>query len=126
MNTINKERVAKLIAALESGEYEQGYDYLNRGGKFCCMGVACDIHANETGGEWRTIEGRQVYWGGVSILPTEVAAWYGFERNNRPWIQVNDHRVSVYAANDDLKLSFSEIAQGLKELITEKEENPSE
>lgn len=29
------------IAALRSGKYEQGKEYLCKGGQYCCLGVAC-------------------------------------------------------------------------------------
>ena len=31
------------LEALRSGEYEQGRDYLNHDGNFCCLGVLCDL-----------------------------------------------------------------------------------
>ena len=33
----------KWVAALRSGEYEQGTSALLRDGKYCCLGVLCDI-----------------------------------------------------------------------------------
>lgn len=33
----------KWVQALRSGEYEQGVGALKSGGKFCCLGVACEI-----------------------------------------------------------------------------------
>lgn len=32
------------VAALRSGEYEQGRDCLRENNTFCCLGVACDIY----------------------------------------------------------------------------------
>jgi hypothetical protein len=31
------------VAALRSGEYEQGMDQLKDNDKFCCLGVLCDV-----------------------------------------------------------------------------------
>ena len=31
------------IAALRSGAYEQGTEWLEKDGKFCCLGVACNL-----------------------------------------------------------------------------------
>ena len=31
------------VEALRSGEYRQGYIYLNQNNKFCALGVACDL-----------------------------------------------------------------------------------
>jgi hypothetical protein len=33
----------KWVEALRSGEYEQGSDALYKGGKYCCLGVACVV-----------------------------------------------------------------------------------
>jgi hypothetical protein len=33
----------KWVAALRSGEYKQGRRYLKRDGKYCCLGVLCEI-----------------------------------------------------------------------------------
>jgi len=33
----------KWLAALRSGEYMQGQDYLKHNGRYCCLGVACAI-----------------------------------------------------------------------------------
>jgi hypothetical protein len=39
---------AKWLAALRSGKYQQGEGALNKDGKFCCLGVLCDV----AGYEW--------------------------------------------------------------------------
>jgi hypothetical protein len=36
-------KTAEWAKALRSGDYEQGQDYLCRDGKFCCLGVLCEI-----------------------------------------------------------------------------------
>lgn len=36
-------KAAEWTDALRSGKYEQGQDYLCRDGKFCCLGVLCEI-----------------------------------------------------------------------------------
>lgn len=36
-------KAAEWVKALRSGDYEQGQDYLCRDGKFCCLGVLCEI-----------------------------------------------------------------------------------
>lgn len=41
------------IAALRSGKYEQGKGGLFRDGKYCCLGVLCDISKKEFGLEKR-------------------------------------------------------------------------
>lgn len=48
---------AAWLAALRSGEYEQGRGCLSDNGKFCCLGVACDIAVKQEMGVWRTVGG---------------------------------------------------------------------
>lgn len=43
MFRFNPEFQRHWVAALRSGEYEQGNGWLRIGNKFCCLGVACDI-----------------------------------------------------------------------------------
>lgn len=40
---MDKQRAYKWIQALRSGDYQQTSHYLNRDGKFCCWGVACEL-----------------------------------------------------------------------------------
>lgn len=40
---IDKEFGKKWISALRSGKYPQGTHRLNRQGKYCCLGVACEV-----------------------------------------------------------------------------------
>lgn len=65
--------------ALLSGDYEQGTKNLNRDGKFCCLGVLCDLAVKsgvnvpvdeQAGGEGIVFYGRH-----RSTLPIEVDAW---------------------------------------------------
>lgn len=52
---MNKEAKKKWVAALRSGEYQQTRDVLRAGNyrSYCCLGVLCDLHAKETGNEWK-------------------------------------------------------------------------
>lgn len=40
---MSPELKAEWVAALRSGKYEQGRLYLNRDGKYCCLGVLCEL-----------------------------------------------------------------------------------
>ena len=76
MNPIIK---AAWIAALRSGEYQQGKcalrwsACLDQPAKYCCLGVLCDLHAKATGGTWE----QNRYLGQSMILPEEVLHWAG-------------------------------------------------
>ena len=37
------ENQTKWVEALRSGKYKQGRQYLNQDGKYCCLGVACEV-----------------------------------------------------------------------------------
>jgi hypothetical protein len=41
------------LAALRSGEYQQGKGQLNCDNTYCCLGVACDIAVKEGMGRWQ-------------------------------------------------------------------------
>lgn len=47
MEKMNPEVKARWVAALRSGEYKQGKNALQRDGKFCCLGVLCEIAVQE-------------------------------------------------------------------------------
>lgn len=77
----------KWIEALESGKYKKGVEKLRieEEGKlsYCCLGVLCDLHLEETGeGKWEkdgtyraTIEG--VVSSSQTVLPSKVREWAG-------------------------------------------------
>ena len=63
------------IAALRSGEYKQGKHQLRDGDRFCCLGVLCNIHAQEhptVAAEQSDPDG---YMDAVGTLPLEVHTW---------------------------------------------------
>lgn len=43
------ENAKKWVKALRSGEYRQAVGTLSQNGRYCCLGVACDIYERETG-----------------------------------------------------------------------------
>lgn len=112
---MNVEIKAQWLAALRSGEYEQGQNLLQPAkGRFCCLGVLCDLAAKEGIGHWA---------GGVffdndkiehnhNVLPVFVARWSGLDFQNPMIDHDNQHRLSDY--NDGTggldPLSFTELA----------------
>lgn len=104
---MNQEIKTKWIAALKSGEYKQGTGYLKKDGKYCCLGVLCDLHAKETGNSFTPSE---EYLKQIRILPIEVKNWAGlinnygrFESNDLPYD-------TLWQLNDMAGFSFPEIA----------------
>lgn len=106
------------LAALRSGEYEQARNYLKADGKFCCLGVLCDISGV---GEWDSFgmsEGVEKYhqagggWGSSGSLPLFVEKWAGLSVESDLTV-VDD----LVAMNDDQQLGFEEIADAIEERL---------
>ena len=108
INEMNKEIKEKWIAALKSGEYEQGKNYLRTSdNKFCCLGVLEDIHLKELGKEWETnSEGGYHIDGNTAYLTKETQKWAGLERDN-PYPKECNRSLAVL--NDEGQ-TFEEIA----------------
>lgn len=83
---MHKHIATKWTAALRSGDYSQTKEVLHKDASFCCLGVLCDLHRTEVGGEWvngssEMPAGCQVYSTGddwdYSLLPDPVRLWAG-------------------------------------------------
>ncbi len=101
-------RVKELwVTALRSDRYQQGRGHLKSLNKYCCLGVLCDLHRKEFGGEWD----RDRYKGEYDVLPTDVRGWAEIERASpvigRDTIGLP---VSAVQANDLNGNTFLEIA----------------
>lgn len=121
MDTLIK-RQDKLMQALVSDEYTQGRHSLRTGDSFCCLGVACDLYAKETGiGNWRggSIEGNPLEFvvrsGDYSTgyLPEEVRVYYGFKSRKGG----SDHMADedMLSSRNDRGASFKEIAELMRD-----------
>lgn len=110
---MNKENVTKWVSALISGKYPQGRFYLEDSGKFCCLGVACNISMELL--KVKRVEcgnGFISYNNNIATLPMVV----------KEWLDISDQmQYTLIGLNDDQKLSFSKIADFLEsELKKEK------
>lgn len=111
MTTKQKNVIRKWIKALRSKKYKQGYGTLRRDGKFCCLGVLCDLHAQETGGEWRD----DWYHGSLTQLPSIVDKWAGFDSLNKKVLKRHNNLPDeLIGYNDDDGWSFKKIANFLE------------
>ena len=105
-----KQHRAELVEALRSGRYKQGRNALrNQKGRFCCLGVACDISGL---GKWviNNIYDKISYLGKASFLPKEVMAYYGFSNSRGKFgdSRITGEALSYY--NDAGGYNFKEIA----------------
>jgi hypothetical protein len=109
---MNPEVKERWIAALRSGEYDQGKNLLRFEEKFCCLGVLCDLHSKETGNEWDIVEGiRETYLGMNGYLPAEVVEWAGLDTNNPRVKTVQEKLVEKdLAFLNDVGYSFYQIS----------------
>lgn len=100
---MDKELRDKWVAALRSGDYQQGYDFLRVGDRFCCLGVLGDLlgvlEPSRTGA-WHCDRN-------FCMLPTSVAQPNGLNTNTQN---------RLIALNDNLE-NFNSIANWIEENI---------
>ena len=107
------------LAALRSGEYEQGKKFLRRDyNEFCCLGVACDVlhKSGKLQGEWQNQGSCYVFMGScgaLSVFPSIHVARiiFGFDTNTDPnkVTKAIDHLTELSFAND-CGVTFSDIS----------------
>ena len=76
-----KPEIKKLwIEALNSDQYPQGRTFLNKDGKFCCLGVLCELYCINVSNIRKThIRDKVSYAGRQSNLPDIVSVWAGLQ-----------------------------------------------
>lgn len=114
------------VNALRSGEYQQGRGTLRRfntddgvrSDSYCCLGVLCDLA--ERAGAVDSYESGvapdngRVEYGSVLereawFLPLSVRNWSGLDASDPP-VEYEGVACSLTSLNDDIQLSFTEIA----------------
>jgi hypothetical protein len=109
-------------AALESGEFEQGKGRLlgiGEDGKktWCCLGVLCELHRREVGGDWSMSSVGGAYLENSAFLPHSVMAWAGLDCENQTTL-INCNDGFLLDQEDDMsftRLTFPEMAQKIRE-----------
>lgn len=96
------------VAALRSGEFKQGSGALHTAdGSYCCLGVACELHRRDHGGQWLY----NSYLGKHGLLPYEVMQWLGLcTIDGQHHDQDGLGESSLDELNDRGGLTFDEIA----------------
>lgn len=112
MTAPNVEHIRLWVEALESGEFEQGRECLAQNGKYCCLGVACEVAiANGVALEKETRPSGLVSYSGTGwFLPAAVMEWLGVSHHNP---LLGAYRASEW--NDTEGLSFRGIAALIRE-----------
>lgn len=86
----------KWAQALESGEYKQCKGQLRKGDSFCCLGVLCNLHAQEHPEIAAKQKKKSSYLSEATALPDAVQEWagmdseYGARVYGRPLTMLND------------------------------------
>jgi hypothetical protein len=111
------ERVKKLwLAALRNRKYKQGQSFLRSDKEhYCCLGVLCDLYAEENKTEWGTMTSEGVYkfLGETSFLPKEVVEWAGLSSSAPIPVGYDDN---LGGMNDD-GVTFPVIASIIEESL---------
>jgi hypothetical protein len=120
---INKTNIRKWVKALRSGKYKQTSGTLQDDVGYCCLGVACDVFAKETGkGKWRTADfssGKQFITNfgtdeemiHEADLPPAVMRWFGIRKSD-PVLRSRGQTASH--VNDVEGWDFDEIASAIE------------
>jgi hypothetical protein len=121
---VNQDIKSRWVAALRSGEFPQGGSALNKNGKFCCLGVLCELAVHDgviESLEWMKNSVGYRSPGSIGrvetgILPVDVTYWAGLAGGD-PWVYGADgllHHLSII--NDD-GVPFTVIANLIEEQL---------
>jgi hypothetical protein len=108
-----RETLEKWIAALRSGKYKQTSGELERRGKYCCLGVLCDV-VDPSGwhcGNYR-YDGEELQ----CSLPTKLRLGVGIQTRQE---------TQLIELNDDKGESFVEIADWIEKHILPRAKRPA-
>ncbi len=114
----------KWVAALRSGDYPRGKGCLSNAGKFCPLGVLCEVAIKEG----LDIHTKQLtplngihsmsYDGEKSFLPWSVSHWCGLSNDSPVVVLIkNGSLIPLTALNDTFDYSFEKIADLIEEQL---------
>jgi hypothetical protein len=125
---VNPDIKARWLAALRSGQYQQGQKYLKVNDRFCCLGVLCDLAVEDGVAEWgpsgychseataRTDLDYDLVNNSNTSLPPAVQAWAGLDQADPIVTEVSSDdfyrfgRFNLSELNDDEGWDFFQIA----------------
>lgn len=128
---MNSQVKEKWIAALRSGEYQQGINSLRSNQGFCCLGVLCDLYAKEHNENWEHVNAYSeqntkakdswYFQEETQYLPEKVMNWAQLEDNN-PEVKILDKddnliQYDVLSMMNDEGVSFSFIADTIERYL---------
>jgi hypothetical protein len=135
---MNPEVKQKWFDALRSGKYEQGSEKLRGANGYCCLGVLCDLYAQEHDTQWEfrgygeygdeTNPQPMDYWyfeDRSEYLPESVMDWAGLKTPNpnvRIDVEDNEDEDNWYYQDEianvnDSGYSFNQIAEVIQQQL---------
>lgn len=110
--------IREWVRALRSGKYRQGKQRLKTSkGRFCCLGVACDLLAAKGIGSWVTPVKQSYSLNNDNEssleLPPAVAKALGLDVQNNAVFKCTDQG-ELALLNDDESYTFAEIADTIE------------
>ena|ERR1700741_5527679 len=117
---MKKSIAMKWVAALESGEYKQTTGKLRQGNSFCCLGVLCNLHAQEFPEIAKTQKKRNSYLGEFGELPEKVQEWSEMSSDEGDFYDPSTLReYSLINMNDKEGKTFEQIAKVIRKYYKE-------
>jgi hypothetical protein len=114
MTARQKQNLTEWIAALRSGKYKQGRNALCKDGKYCCLGVACEIKnqlIDSSIDDYKITKKAEQY-----MMPDQL--WFkrtfGFDTYDTLFKVKGDFGETLPILNDIYNLSFKKIANLLE------------
>jgi hypothetical protein len=105
---------SRWVAALRGGQFEQTERALKNADGYCCLGVLCALHAEETGNKWRELVKDNhpcLYLEESDYLPEEVQAWAGLlERDPSIDYEMEESWAGSLSDLNDNGIPFEKIA----------------
>jgi hypothetical protein len=103
----------KWVTALRSGKYKQATGLLRVDDAFCCLGVLCNLHAQEHPLVAATQSSPELYLGEDRILPEEVRRWAGLKNSYGADVRIG-WRFDGLTRHNDTGNSFHAIADAIE------------
>ena len=103
---MDKQVKAQWLAALRSGQYKQGHEFLRQGDAYCCLGVLCDLYDAT---QWRPSSELYNYGKGAGVYiypPDAVWEWAGIDSE----VAQDEVGADLARMNDERQMSFDQIA----------------
>lgn len=107
---VDKDFIAKWVAALRSGKYAQSRYALRSTDGYCCLGVACEVA--ELPSHYDGMNLLYSYACEYDLLPSVMYDRYGLI--NSPMLEIEGEEIGLTTLNDRYQFTFDQIADLLE------------